>query len=168
MDRSNKLKLLGLDKDIKLPDNYIDLLYNSLNNLKDNNDKQIVKKTSSKIIKETDPKYKILLKFVNEINVNINKPVINKLTDFINIDREDIIKQENNVSFQKMENDIFEYFDKKVCGWYRRKTIKGYILTFLRSTCKDIGLEFKYNQKEICDIINNKSYRRTHLMYSIC
>ncbi len=61
------------------------------------------------------------LKFINEILKNIGKKEINDLTEFIGIDRLDIIKDINKETFERMEDKLFKYFDKVKCGWYQKK-----------------------------------------------
>lgn len=91
-------------------------------------------------------KYKIALKFINVILVNIGKEEVDDLVKFCGIDREDIIKEVNKKSFEEMEDELFKHFDKVKCGWYRRKVTKNYILTFLRCMCDILGLSFSYTE----------------------
>lgn len=96
-------------------------------------------------IKDGD-KYKVALKFVNKILVNIGRVEVGELTDFKDVDREDIIKEVNKVSFSEMETELFEQFDKVKMGWYRRNIVNSYILTFLRNMCTDLGYSFTYHE----------------------
>ncbi len=101
--------------------------------------------TNVKIDKDSE-KYKVALKFVNKILVNIGKEEVAELIDFKDIDREDIIKEVNKESFREMENELFEQFDKVKMGWYRRNIVSSYILTFLRNMCTDLGYSFTYHE----------------------
>ena len=65
-------------------------------------------------------KYKVSLKLVNKILVNIGKEEIDELTKFVDIDREDIIKDVNMTTLTEMEGEVFQYFDKMKCGYYRK------------------------------------------------
>lgn len=116
-------------------------------------------------IKVFNKKKEVMLKLLNRIRESGND--ITELTDFKNINRDDIIKDETIKKFDEMEKELFEYFDRTKCGWYRRKRIKVYILTFLRYCCKDLGYQFKSSQKEIIEKINNKNFRHTDVYYSI-
>lgn len=100
------------------------------------------------INKNTD-KYKITLKFINKILVNIGKEEIDDLTKFVNIDRADVIKEINIKTFEEMEVELLKYFDKYKFGWYRRSTTKQYILTFIREMCDDLGLLVHINKERI-------------------
>lgn len=176
-----KLKILGLESSLVLPDEYVDSLYKlfkdnpikNINNcqevIKNKIDHEVIVKQSKNYIDtqnrvdSSNPRYQILLKFINCILTNLNKSSIIKLTEFIDIDRQDIIKPINNDSFEKMEDEIFKYFDKMKAGWYRRKTTKGYVLSFLRYACRDIGYDFSYIQKNR----QKKGDIKSHLFYSI-
>ena len=65
-------------------------------------------------------KYKIALQLINKILVNIGKEEIDDLTKFVNIDRDDIIKEVNKTSLEEMDKEIFVLFNKKKCGYYRK------------------------------------------------
>ncbi|ARF08062.1 hypothetical protein Catovirus_1_112 [Catovirus CTV1] len=122
------------------------------NKIKDNvetlnkNDKKILVK-GKKTVDKNNPKYIILLKLINSILTNLKMNNVDDLTEFKNVDRDDIIKEENINTYNKMEKDLFKYFDKKKCQWYRRTQIKNYILSFIRAACEDIGLNFTYVTK---------------------
>jgi len=192
ISRESKLEALKLNKNIELPDEYINILYtmhscklldNIQNNMQKNEDKkndikkiEIIKepkqKKKKKNIIETDvnsPKYKTLLKLLNSILTNIGKPNIASIRDFQNIDRNDIIKKDNLEIFADTEDEIFKVFSKTVCGWYRRNLTKYYILTFIRYACKDINLKFAYKRKDIFENIKKEEtkVRKTYLFYSI-
>ena len=121
--------------------------------------------TEKKIDKNTN-KYKILLKYVNGILENVKDAIqISELTEFKNIDREEIIKEENNKLLEDMEKELFKYYSKFECGYYRKSKNKS--LNCLRGMCKEIGLIFEPVKKDVYVKINNKSYRRTKYLYSI-
>jgi len=190
ISRESKLEALKLNKNIELPDEYINILYtmqscklldNIQNNMQKNEDKkndikkiEIIKEPKKKKKKniETDvnsPKYKTLLKLLNNILTNIGKPNIASIRDFQNIDRNDIIKKGNLETFVDFEDELFKVFSKTVCGWYRRNLTKYYILTFIRYACKDINLKFSYKRKDIFENIKKEEtkVRKTYLFYSI-
>ena len=54
-------------------------------------------------------KYKITLKFVNKLLENIGYKKINDLTEFKNINRDDIIKNKNKKSLDAMEKEFLKY-----------------------------------------------------------
>jgi len=119
------------------------------------------------VFDKNSDKYKIALKFINKILINLKKDELDDLTNFKNIDRENIILDINKKTLNDMEKEIFKYFDKAKCGYYRRNDTKHYILTFLRCICNDLNLSFSYYKKDITEIVNNKNYRKTHVYYSI-
>jgi hypothetical protein len=132
-------------------------------NTNDNiDDKSTVEKP--KTDKESN-KYKLMLKLVNKILVNINKPQIDDLTKFIDIDREDIIKETNTKILDDMADELFEEFNKSSSGYYRKTN--AIVLNCLRGMCKELGFQFNHKRKEKSETINGKSYKRTHLLYSM-
>ena len=121
-------------------------------------------KKTEKCGPETD-KYKMTMKLVNKILENLNKDQIDDLTKFKDIDRLDILKDENKKSFMDMESEIFKLFDKRRCGYYQKSDIK--ILNCLRAMLKDMGYGFEHTKKEIYEKINGENYRKSHMFYSI-
>ena len=116
-------------------------------------------------ISKDDDKYKLALKFVNVILKNIGKEEVDDLTKFKDIDREDIIKDVNKTSLDEMAKELFNHFDKKKCGYYRKT--EAIVLNCMRGMMKEVGYEMVNVKKEKSETINNKSYKRTHLLYSI-
>lgn len=115
-----------------------------------------------------DDKYKLALKFVNVILKNIGRDEVNDLTEFKNVDREDIIKDVNKVSLDAMANELFDKFNKKKCGYYRKTD--AIVLNCLRGMMKEIGYELTFHQKdrwEKNEKVNGKSYKISHSFYSI-
>lgn len=110
-------------------------------------------------------KYKIALKLINKILVNLDKDMVDDLTKFVNIDRDCIIKDINKKSLEEMDKEIFALFNKKNCGYYRKTD--SLVLNCLRGMMKEIGFELSYEKKEKSEYINNKSFRRKHVFYSI-
>jgi len=110
------------------------MIYDDINKPADNTDK-------------TTDKYKVLLKFVNKILANIGKIQITDLREFKEIRREDLIKDVCVKIYNDMEYELFECFDKKKCSWYTRKSVRYYVITFLRSAAKDVGLKLKLHEK---------------------
>ena len=119
---------------------------------------------SNTITKDSE-KYKVLLKLVNKILNNIGKESVDDLIKFIDIDREDIIKDANTKSLNEMENEIFKHYNKKKSGYYRKTD--AIVLNCLRGLVKEAGYNLIKKQKGINTQINGKSYERTHMIYSI-
>ena len=117
-----------------------------------------------KVSKDSD-KYKVLLKLINKILSNIGKDEIDDLTDFKDIDREDIIKDVNKTSLEDMEKELFAHFDKKKCGYYRKTD--SIVLNCLRGMIKEINYSMTKKQKDKSEFIGDKSFRRTHIFYTI-
>jgi len=125
------------------------------------------KNTKIKVPLEKDSdKYKVTLKLLNKILVNLGKEEIDDITKFKDIDREDIIKDINVKALCEMEKELFtEHYDKKKCGFYRTTDLMA--LNCVRSIIKNAGYTFSSKKKEKCEKINGKSYKRSHYLYSV-
>jgi len=122
--------------------------------------KKIIKKVGNNHIK-----YIVVLKLLNVILTNIGKPNIDDITMFVDIDREDIIKEVNKESIIAMEDELFPLFNEKASG-YHRKT-NNLVLNLLRNIVKDIGYELTYTKKDVYKLINGINYRRSSALYYI-
>lgn len=169
ISKTDKIKALGLKDNIELTDEQIDILYNNLNK----KPAKLPKKKETIITKlkasNNDPRYVLLLKIVNSILTNIGKSNITNLLQFRDIDRADIVKKENNDLVMSMEKELFQYFNKFSCGYYRKDKTDNFVLTFLRGACEDIGFKFEYNKKYIRETISNTNVKisKTHYFYFI-
>ncbi len=111
-------------------------------------------------------KYKMVLKLVNSMLTNIGRPEITDLTEFKDIDRDDILCDLNKTTVLEMENELFPLFDKKKVGYYRQNC-KGFVVNCIRGLLKDIGYKLSYVHRDMTSTVNGKNYRRTHTIYSI-
>ena len=166
-NKKDKLKKLNIENCKNLPSKYVNILYKEC--ILKQKTKKIKQTNKTKIIDTSTERYKVLLKFINKILTNLNKEEIATITDFKNIDRIDIIKDINKKTLNNMSSEIFKYFNKQKCGWYRlkRNESKGIVLHIIRGMCKEIGLSLVFQKKTIFERINDKAYGRTHLIYSI-
>ena len=126
--------------------------------------KQEVKTKNNKVDKDSD-KYKVALKFVNKILTNLGKEEVDDLTKFVNIGRDDILKEANKQSYIEMENELFPQFNKHNCGYYRK--VPTIVLNCLRGMMKEIGYGLTYSKKDIYVEINRQNFRKTGYFYSI-
>ena len=94
---------------------------------------------------KTLEKYNVLLKLLNKILVNLNMPEITDIQQFRNIDRNDLLKQEeeNNKIITEMEKEIYQYYGKYNLKYGHKDQIKFYILTLIKSMCEDIYFKLK-------------------------
>ena len=113
--------------------------------LKDN-----IASSTTKVKEDKDiDKYKVCLRLINKILVNIGKEEVDDLIKFKDIDRLDIIKDINRVDLEKLGPELFKYFDKAKFAWYRRRTTKFYNLSFLRYMCDNLGYQLNYYEFKI-------------------
>lgn len=158
LSKADKLKIFS-----ELNDEQINVLY-VYHKKKNKAVVQNIIKNTVVVNKDSD-QYKILLKLINKILKNINKEEITDLLEFKNIDREFIIAQKD--VYEEMEEELYKYYDKIKCGWYSRKNIKNFILTFLRHAVSIIGYEFSFIMKDTTDRVGDVNYRKKHIFYSV-
>ena len=127
-------------------------------------DSKITKAPKVKVPKDSD-KYRVALKLINKILTNIGSSEIDDLTKFVNILREDIIREDNTTTLTDMEKELFQVFDKHRCG-YHRKT-DAIVLNCIRSMMKDMGFSFVHKAKDKSETINGRYFRRKRVFYSI-
>ena len=94
------------------------------------------------------------------------KPITD-LRHFMDIDREDIIKQVNVQAINSLEDELFnsKVFNKQKCNIYRK--CDSYALNVLRGMCKEVGVLLKFRQREMHEPFNGRSVKYTHTLYSI-
>ena len=61
------------------------------------NDIKTIVEEPKKTVGKDHVKYIVLLKLLNAILINIGRDVIGDITEFVDVDREDIIKEENKI-----------------------------------------------------------------------
>ena len=127
------------------------------------NVKSVIKEPVQKVGKDNE-KYIALLKLLNALNVG--RAPIEDITEFVNVDRNDILKDENKDVLKNMENDIFPPYDKKKCGYYK-KNADSFTLNVLRAMVKETGHKLFFKQKEVYEVINGRNYRTSVILYSI-
>ena len=113
-------------------------------------------------------KYNLVLELVNKFLLNMNKPIIIELEQFINIVRQDVITEANYKAVEEMEPSILKHFDKAKSGYYQKKRAgDNYPVNFLRGILRQINHELIHKEKDISMIIDGFKYRRTHMIYNI-
>lgn len=92
----------------------------------------------------------------------LEKEPIAKLTDFVDIDRLDIVTEQNIEHLETMSEGLFKLFDKKECRYYPKKS-KSWVLNVLRGIVKSIGYNLDYKETRVY----KGKYGRTSLAYQI-
>ena len=93
----------------------------------------------------TCTKTKLALELVNDILETINKPSINTLEDFKDIDRELLITDQVLQMITKYEPKFFGPFSKIKLKYYHKNIHKNYQLSFLRGMAQE--LDYKLGSK---------------------
>ena len=114
---------------------------------------------------ENTPKYKILLKILNDILVNVGKKEIEKITDFQHISREDIILEKNEKYIDEITDEILEYYNKADIMFYQKKSIKTYTLSFIKNACSLLGFQLVSAKKDTTITGVNGKKEKTFITY---
>ena len=123
-------------------------------------------KNANNVIDKSSDKYKVALKFVNKVLTNIDKPTINDLTEFKNIDRNELLSEKITKILEEMEPEIWTHYNKRKCGAYHNSDNRT--LNVFRGMIRENNLKICIKKKDITDKSGvNKGFRRTHMLYNI-
>lgn len=100
-------------------------------------------KMKEKLIYNFENKYKMLLSVLNKILVNIGKAEIIVPSQFININRSDLVKEENMKIIEDMEEDIKKIFNNSSAIFGLKNMRQNFVLTLLKSMCEELELSLK-------------------------
>jgi hypothetical protein len=115
-----------------------------------------------------EEKNTLILKYVNGLLKNAGKNEIDDLTEFKNIDRSDIVLEDNVKHLETMAKELFKLFDRNKCRYYP-KTAKSRPLNVLRGMIKDTQTyKLVALNTDVPEIINDRHLRRSAMLYSIC
>lgn len=106
LNDKDKLKAVNIKSLDDLTKEDIDLIYKA--HMKKKKKTIVKKKNNVKKIYEDDELYKVILEYLNKILENMNKEPIKKITEFKDIDRNDIIHERNSKILDDMEDKIFK------------------------------------------------------------
>ena len=113
-------------------------------------------------------KYNLVLQLINKILVNIQKPEITDLIQFTDIQRETLLNESNLAIIESMESELFKYFDKTKCSYYRKaETKNNHIINCLRGLCKQIDYKMNSKEKGNVVVIDNEHYCKKYYVYFI-
>lgn len=120
---------------------------------------------ANRIVDKSDPKYISALRFINHILINNNKPEIFDILDFKDVTRQEILNQENLAKLNELEPELYKYFDKVKCGYYRKTD--NYVINFFRGMLKELGYKALYNEIDKTVNIDGVNYRKKFMIYYI-
>ena len=115
----------------------------------------------------TEEKNEFILKYVNALLKNSGKEEIQDLTEFKNVNRLDIVSEENIQYVKTMMDEITNLFDK--INWkYYQETAKSRPLNVLRGMIKDNQThQLIAINKEVSELLDGKKIRRSAMLYTI-
>jgi hypothetical protein len=182
--RSDKLIALGLDSKLpisKIDDSALNLLYeiHVVSKKKEDNKKEIhpkqkkngiyVKKPKNSIkIDKNDNKYKVTLEFLNALFKVINRKTINDITEFKDVKRDDLLKENCKKVLDEYLEKIIKQFGKTKIAYRNKNLIDIYILTVIKSLASECGYNFKSQNKMKYKTIAEKDFKyHLEIIYSI-
>lgn len=83
-----------------------------------------------------DAKYNLILQFLNGILSNIDKEPINKLEEFVNVSRMDLLNPVHRTTWNNMQNEIAQYYNLKLLTF--KEDTKNFIIVCLQEMLRDI------------------------------
>lgn len=168
MDVKDKLEAIGVKDLSSLSAEQVDILYKDhLKKQKAKSKKTDSSKNKSNNVPKSKPssdEYIIVLKYANHLLKNMGKSPIDKLEQFVDVPRTDIIKECNKKVLKDMEGDIFgkSLFKRQECNYARKSPTKP--LSILKYMVRKIGFTVESAEKRT---FNNK-VRHTTTLYTIC
>ena len=119
--------------------------------------------TQSTILEFMTQKYMTALTLFNIILKNANLPEIHDITHFKLVSRDSIIDEKNVKEFEQLLPIIISQFGENECKLRQKKQIKNYIITILKSMCKQLTLTLvkKYKNVQCNHIVTS------YVLYSV-
>jgi len=90
----------------------------------------------------TNQKIDIILKLINDVLTNVGLNKIDKIDDFIDIDRDYICDPVNNKVTNKYEEELLKFYTKSFLVLFNKDKMKNYHISVIKKVCKDVGYEF--------------------------
>jgi len=143
LTREAKLEKVGLPKNTNITEISNDLLekiYCRFINAKVKKEPIKIKKGKTEV---TEQKLELLLRFLNSLLSAMEKDNIKEITDFKNIGREELLKDDCQKVFNEYIVEIYSLFGKSKLGRKSKKNEKGYIITVLKKMVSNVGYSIK-------------------------
>lgn len=185
ISRKDKLTFIGFPHDQDdnvLTDEALNSIYNKMskqNKKTDKPDNKKLKELSSKgQFRVRNPKcekididcnkYKVFLKFLNDLLKKMNRNVIADITQFKNIRRDDLLKEACDKALNENINDIIKHFGRSKIRYHEKDKHKCYVLAVIKYLVSLCGYQFVINTICKWDITNEMSHEdRYSILYSI-
>ena len=119
-------------------------------NIQTNQTKSYVytKKPKNPKVNNDDIKYKVVLKFLNEILEQLNVEDITNITEFRNIKRNDILSDQCKIIIDNNIDNLCGAFGKVKLDYYNRSIRKAYMATLLRRLVTLCGYSLESRRKD--------------------
>lgn len=106
-------------------------------------------------------KHDLLLRICNIVMTSLGRQTITQLEEFNNISKNQLTRPEIKGEIDKLSNQINELFPMSIEKFRKSKTSKIYILSILRSMCKEVGYNFKQKRSVTVNYIPNNQKKKT-------
>jgi hypothetical protein len=157
LSRKFKLETIGLNDSYdtaKISNKLLDEMYADVITYRENCNKGVYVSTpKTDKVNKTDPKYVLTLEILNAIFKTLNKDIIEDITEFKNIKKNDLIKKECMDIINSYINNIVESFcgddvDEKILLFRRTKGKNG-VINITRMMVINCGYKFISKQKNV-------------------
>jgi hypothetical protein len=172
--RSDKLTEIGLNESYTtndINDNILDRIYGDIMKKKENIELtkgQYVSKPKNDKVLLDDPRYKLTIEILNAILLALNKKKINSVTEFININKDDLSKNECKHVICAYHQKIVDLFEKYGVNEFYRLKGNNYVINYIRSIVVNCGYSFVGKTHENKEKYDNGMYKRVYRrLYSI-
>lgn len=181
--REDKLKAIGLSTSYKtnmISNKALDELYNKTISNKDSHndthkdiqkkkrDNTIISKSKCAKVADDDLYYIVTLNFINKLLESMKKPKINKLTEFINIDKDNIITDECKQILSNELPNIVLIFGKLKINYRQKDTLKNYVVYVIKKMIYYCGYTLKtYNYTKTKKMDTEKFNIKRYTEYSV-
>jgi len=108
---------------------------------------------------DQNSKHDLLLKICNIVMTSSGRQSITKLEEFNNISKNQLMGSEIKGKIDKLSNQINELFPMSIEKYRDSKTSKIYIVSILRSMCKEVGYNLKQKRFVTVNSIHNDQKR---------
>lgn len=173
LTREFKLEKLGLNltnSKSQISDDILNELYNKFIEINKPSSKYRIKQSKCDKVDKEDEKYIVTLKFLNAILITLGKDQIKEITQFKNIRREELLKEECKAILPEYLDKLIELFGKTKLRYRDKNITNQYILMVLKLLVINCGYSFKAIDKKklIFSSIKKKYERENYVVYEIC
>ena len=170
-NRASKLETIGLDPKSSIDeinDALLDKIYNGLIKKQQNEqlmNGQSVSKPKNDKVKKEDPRYVLTLEVLNAILNKLHKPIIENISEFKDVNRDDLLKEECDLVMCTYYKKIMDLFKKYEVNDFYKVHGKNYVINIIRSLTINCGYYFVGKTRETKKMYNSGAHKRVYNRY---